>query len=330
MVCFVSKAHWLDPKIGELQIVWRCDQLLRVDSDEFWGKPVLEKLFVGGLEPFIVLVLIHLLKGHDDGIRLDLRQVEEMLVYLLEGVGVWATEVICFTRRLFSLDAIVDGEGNIVRHNWLELAVHALNCEVHTVEHFQLHAPPSSDGRSWIDIIEHVGWSQNRHIWECFLDLLLTDPLGSEASGLRVGISTSSRNMNQSFHVWISSACLGNGDWDSDVGVLEVRQLGGVHLRSNAVDDGVLGSDNVGQVSLASEILEVHVGLIAEIGGWLNLLECIVPYRVCSSIRINDRRSNGGKFGADGHTKNARGTKDGGIDTRDRVSTSLIVHMESL
>ena len=50
-----------------------------------------------------------------------------------------------------------------------------------------------------------------------------------------------------------------------------------IDMGSNNVDDSVLVSDNVSQISLACEIVELYISLIPEIGSGLNFLEFPIP-----------------------------------------------------
>ena len=94
--------------------------------------------------------------------------------------------------------------------------------------------------------------------------------------------------MDQSLHIWIGGSGLGDGHWDVDIGILEILLLLVVDVRADAVDDGVLVPDHMGQISLASHVIQLHIGLISEIGSNLDLLELPVPEGSLSSIRVDN------------------------------------------
>jgi len=68
-------------------------------------------------------------------------------------------------------------------------------------------------------------------------------------------------------------ACLGNRHWNFYVRLFELALFLQEYLGANTVDDGVLSADHVLQLLLACEIGQFHVGFVAQICSWLDLLE---------------------------------------------------------
>ena len=102
-----------------------------------------------------------------------------MLVKLLKVVSVRASEVVRFAHSLLSLYGVKNSKSDIVGKDWLDLSIHALDDEVHSIEHFHLNSPFGGNVPIWVDVVHHHGWSQDGHVWESVLNLLLADPLGS-------------------------------------------------------------------------------------------------------------------------------------------------------
>jgi len=114
-----------------------------------------------------------------------------MLVDFIVGVCVWTTQIISLSHSLLHFDAIIYSKCNVVGESGLELCVKSIEDEVHSCEHFHLHAPFSGNGGSWVHGVEHVGWSKNSNIREYFFDLLFAFPFGSQSHTLGIWIGTS-------------------------------------------------------------------------------------------------------------------------------------------
>ena len=250
---------------------------MSLNGKEFWVQPGSEKFSVWREEPWVLLVFKGFLVFNLDTVWLDFCETEELLINILIGVGMWSSELISLTHSLLILDAIIDSQSDIVGEDWLNFSVHSLDYKIHSVEHFHLHTPFSCDGSIRVLVIHHVGWSNDSNIWEYFLDLLLSNPFGSESHTLRVWISSSGGHMNKSLNIWVGSASLGNGNWHMNVSILEVFFLLVVDVRSNDIDNSVLISDHVVQIGLASEVIKLHIRLISKICSCLDLLELPVP-----------------------------------------------------
>ena len=88
-----------------------------------------------------------------------------------------------------------------------------------------MHAPLGSDRDIWIQTLHDVSWPDNRHIRANGFYLLLTDPLSTQASALRIGVSSSSRYVDEALDVWRVLYGFGDGDRHTDVGFLELLIL---------------------------------------------------------------------------------------------------------
>ena len=73
-----------------------------------------------------------------------------------------------------------------------------------------------------------------------------------------------------------------------DIGILEVLLLFEPDMRTNAVDNCVLISDDMFQISLVSEVVQLNVCFVSKISCDLDLLELPVPDCSLSSIRIDN------------------------------------------
>lgn len=109
--------------------------------------------------------------------------------------------------------------------------------------------------------------------------------------------------MDKSLNMWVRSTVLGNGHWDSNVRLLEVRLSLRVMLRSNTIHNNVLLTDDVREVVLIGEISKLHICLVAEICSWLDLLELIVPESGLASIGIDTCGTNACQLRANSHAK---------------------------
>ena len=136
--------------------------------------------------------------------------------------------------------------------------------------------------------------------------------------------------MNESLHVWILGCGFGDGHWNPDVCILKVLLLLIIDVRPNGVDDRVLISDDEIDVLLICHVIQLHVGLVAQIGGWLEFFELQIPDGRSISIRVDTGRAHSRQHGACGHAENTAASEHGSIDARDRVTTTLIVDVHPL
>ena len=88
-----------------------------------------------------------------------------------------AAELVGLPNGLLHLEAVENSESNIINEDRLDLAIHSLNEPVHAVEQFHLHAPLTSQSWVYVKQVEHISGSENSHIGEDVLNLLLTKPL---------------------------------------------------------------------------------------------------------------------------------------------------------
>ena len=98
--------------------------------------------------------------------------------------------------------------------------------------------------------------------------------------------------MNQSLHIWVSSSSLGNSNRDSDVSIFEILFLLVPDVRSNAIDNGVLISNNMLEFFLVCEILQLNISFVSHISSWLDFLELDVPDGRGVSVWVNAGGSN--------------------------------------
>lgn len=108
-----SETDGCDVQVFEALVLGVHDELLRFDGHEFGRQPGAEHLSVERLEPFVMVVLISHLEGHDRGVGLDLSNIEELLVNFLVGVSVRATKVVRLANGLLHLEAVHDSKCNI-------------------------------------------------------------------------------------------------------------------------------------------------------------------------------------------------------------------------
>lgn len=137
----VAEGHWGDAKVLKALVLGVAHQVLGLYGQELWVHPLPEKFSVWGDEPWMLLILESLLVFHLNAIWLNLGNAKELLINLFVGVGVWTSKLVGLAHGLLRLDAIIDGESNIVGENWLDFSVHAFDHKIHSVEHFHLHTP---------------------------------------------------------------------------------------------------------------------------------------------------------------------------------------------
>ena len=103
----------------------------------------------------------------------------------------WTAQIIALPNSLLILQAVEDGEGDVVCEDGLDFSVHALNLPQKPVEHLHVHAPLRRDCDIWVQALHHVRWADNGDIGADRLDFLLADPLSAQtpALGVRVGAS---------------------------------------------------------------------------------------------------------------------------------------------
>ena len=191
LVSFRTKANRLDVEVVKAKIIYVHAQVLRLDSHELWVEPSTEPLTVEGLPPFHMVIVVDVFHGNSCHIRFDLANVKEHFINFLILVSVWATKIIAFTNSLFHLQTIKNGESNIVSKDWLNCCVHTFYLPKHSVKHLHMHTPFGCNCYVRVKSLYHVSGSQDGYIWADSFDFLLPNPLGSQASALRVRISTS-------------------------------------------------------------------------------------------------------------------------------------------
>ena len=229
----LTKAHWLDEEVCKLLVLLVHHQVLCLDRHELWCQPGAEQLTVKALDLPIVVVLVCILKLHHSNVRFDSGEIEELLIDFMVCVDVRTTQVIALTYGLLHFQAVQDGKSHIIDKNRLACRVHAFNLPQHPVEHLHLHSPLSSNGKIRVEDVEDVGRSEDGNIWEDLLDLLLSNPLGSKSSAVRVGVCSSSRKVNESLDLLAILGCLSNSHRHLDVGLFKVA----VFLRPNVAAD---------------------------------------------------------------------------------------------
>ena len=136
--------------------------------------------------------------------------------------------------------------------------------------------------------------------------------------------------MNQSLDIRVSCGYLGNSHGHADVALFELALLLAVDTVADAVDNNVLVSNHVLELLRVGEVIQLHVGLVAEIGSWLDFLELVVPDSRGATVRINNLRAYSSERRTHRHAENARGTEDRGIDSRQAVATALVVDVQAL
>ena len=179
-----TEADWLDVQILKTHAAGAHQQVLRLNRHELRVEPGTEHLAVEGLEPVHVLVVVCVLKGYRRHVRFDLADVKEHLIDFLVLVSVWASELVRLADSLLHLDAVHDGESNIVGEHRLDLAVHTLNLPHHSVEHLHVHAPFGSNRRIRVDSLDHIGGPDDGDIGADSLDFLFANPFRAETLAL--------------------------------------------------------------------------------------------------------------------------------------------------
>ena len=182
MVGFMAKAYRFDSKMLKSKILRVTNKVLRFNCHEFGVEPLFEDLLDRRLIPLILLILICLFQRNNNRVWFYFCKVKEMFVNFFVSVNMRTSEIVCFPNSFFSFNTIVNCKSHIIGHNWLDLAIHAFDHEVHSVEHLHLHAPLGSDCGDRVEVVEHVSRSNNGHVREDLLHFLLTDPLSSQTS----------------------------------------------------------------------------------------------------------------------------------------------------
>ena len=128
-----------------------------------------------------------------------------------------------------------------------------------------MHAPLGSDRDIWIQTLHDVSWPDNRHIRANGFYLLLTDPLSTQASALRIGVSSSSRYVDEALDIWRVLYGFGDGDGHADVGFLELLIFFVEDVGADARDGNVRTLKGKSNLFLIGHVLQFEIGLIAEI-----------------------------------------------------------------
>eukprot|EP00350_Pseudokeronopsis_sp_OXSARD2_P008448 CAMPEP_0170563926 /NCGR_PEP_ID=MMETSP0211-20121228/69848_1 /TAXON_ID=311385 /ORGANISM="Pseudokeronopsis sp., Strain OXSARD2" /LENGTH=191 /DNA_ID=CAMNT_0010882779 /DNA_START=86 /DNA_END=661 /DNA_ORIENTATION=+ len=184
----LPKGHRLDVEVRKRLVLRVHQQVLRLHGNEFREQPRPEQLAVVRLPELIVLVFIDIFQVDHHTVRLYHSHIEELLVELLIGVGVWASKVVALPDSLLHLEAVQDCESHIIGKHWLYSSIHAFYDEVHPVEELHLHAPLASEGRLRVVLVEHERGSQDSHVRVDILHFLFSDPLGPETGTLGVRV----------------------------------------------------------------------------------------------------------------------------------------------
>lgn len=326
----MSEADWPDSEFGKALIVRVDDQVLVLQSHELGSKPGLHKFPVWRDNPRVRLVPIGVLELDFDAVGLDFRQSEELFIDVLIRVSVRTSQIVGLADALLHLNCIEHGESDIIREAGLHFSVGTLNDEVHSVEHLHLHAPLADNCRIRVYRGHHVSGTEDRHVRERFLDFLLTDPLRPKPHALGVRVSTSGRDMNQSLDIWVGRTCFSDSHRHSDVGVLKFLLRVAVNTRANTVDDDVLFADHMSELVLVSEVIELHICFVAQIGSWLDLLEDSAPNARLVSVGIDDSRADLRHSGTDGHAQRTSCAENGSIDTRQTVAAAFVIDVHPL
>lgn len=212
-------------------------------------------------------------------------------------------QVVALANGLLHLEAVHDGEGDIVDKDGLNLSVHAFNLPQHSVEHLHVHTPLGSNSRIRVETLNDVGGAKNGNIRADSLDFLLTDPLGSKTLALGVGVSTGGRHIDKALDLRGVSDSLSNGHRDADVGLLEVLLLLVEDVGADARDGDVGCLEGELDFLLVSHILKLKIVLIAQIGRGLDLLEPVVPTTGHLTVGKGDLGTDTGKRTRSGDTK---------------------------
>ena len=288
LVGLCTEADRFDVQVSEARVVGIDAEVLRLDSHEFGVEPCAEHLAVEGLPPLHVMVIVCILKWHSGDIGLDLTNIEEHVVDLLVGVCMRTAQVVAFANSFLHLEAVVNGKRDVIVENRLHFALHALDLPEHPIEHLHVHAPLGGDVDIWIQTLHDVSWSDNGHIGANGFYLLLTDPLSTQAPALRIGVSSSSRYVDEALDIWRVLYGFGDGHGHADVCFLELLILFVEDMRADAGDGNVRALKCESDLFFISHVLEFEIGLIAEIRRRLDFLEPVIPDSGHLAVREND------------------------------------------
>ena len=224
-VCFGAETDWFDVQVSKAFVLRVADELLGLDGHELGVKPSSEHLAVERLVPAVMIVLVCVLQLHRGGVGLNLSDVEEHFVNFLVGVGMGTAQIIGLSDCLLHFQTVHNGKRHIGNVDWLYQCVHSFYLPVHTVEHFHLHAPFGGDSWVLMQQVHDVSRADDCYIRVDSLYFLLSDPLGTQTSGLRVGVSTSCRDINESLYVFAVFGSLRDRHWNSNVGIFKILLL---------------------------------------------------------------------------------------------------------
>ena len=239
------------------------------------------------------------------------------------------SKIICLPNCLFHFQSIKNSQTNIINHSRLELSIHSFNDKLHPIEHLHLHTPFWGDCLIWFGTVEHIGGSDDCNIWIDGFNFLFADPFGSKSHAWRIWVSSSSWYVNKSFHIFIFSAWSSYSHWNSDIWFFKIWLFFGENSRADCVNNSVLISNNKINVFLVREALKLNVSFMSQISSWLDFFEVQTKNGTGTSIWINTSGSESSKGWTNSLTENTSSTKNGGIDTRYGVSSSLIINMHS-
>ena len=91
----------------------------------------------------------------------------------------WTAQIIALPNSLLILQAVEDGEGDVVCEDGLDFSVHALNLPQKPVEHLHVHAPFGSNRCVRIESLHDIGGSEDGDVGTDSFHFLLTDPFGA-------------------------------------------------------------------------------------------------------------------------------------------------------
>lgn len=254
-VGFCTKANWLDMEISEALVLRIANQLLCFNCHELGVKPSSKHLSIERLIPSVMIVFVSLFKFDCCSVWFDLSDIEEHLVYFLISVCVRSTEVVRLSDCFFHLNAVHNCKCDISDVNGLYLCVHAFNLPIHSVEHFDLHAPLCCDRWVLVQKINDISGSNNCNIWEDCLYFLFTYPFGSQASRLWVGICSCGRDVNESLQVLAVFSGFCNRHRNSNVCVFEIFFLLVEYFRTNRANYYVTFSNSKANFTLRAKVV---------------------------------------------------------------------------
>jgi hypothetical protein len=146
-VALLAEGDRLNVQVCEALCLRVNNEVLRFSCHELWEEPCAEQLTVERLPPFVMIVLKSILILDYSSVRLYSSRVEELFVDFLIGVDMGTTELVSLPNSFFHFQAVEDGKSNIINEDRLDLAIHAFDEPIHSVEHLHLHAPFTSEGR---------------------------------------------------------------------------------------------------------------------------------------------------------------------------------------